>query len=439
MKKFFAALLACGLAFGLTACSGGTPKNEPAAESQAATQKGEGNEVSEAAGKTPQDFKKFKIGVAEVQANDESIQRRSYFEDYVAPRYNVEFVFSEQVSDTEKLLTFIENCADAGCDAVISYNNDDIEQMTQVCQEYGMKYIVNTVRINPKTEAAFAGGYDNFAAFGSNQTAIAEVFSDWLKENASEDGSEGFLICSGLAYTGNLQQTEITQACLKSLSELYGLTYEEDFDALVTSSAPIEAVNDKGINIYVYPGHVTRVEGYLQGLTAALQTGKYGVMLQSVQLYDQTGVIVQETEAAIGKDIKVAGVATIAESLHTAFKTKDQFGNPTINMATVKPVSLLCAAGFSQAYNLLTGYESATLAPNGDAGMLNSSLWPITKLEDLDIASKWDVPKGDKWIVGYNIIDSMLGIYHPDITNGDIQSIVDSITYESTLIRLGDK
>ena len=207
---------------------------------------------------------------------------------------------------------------------------------------------------------------------------------------------------------------------------------------MVVSSSPIEATNDKGINIYIYPGHTTRVEGYLQGLTAALQTGKYGVMLQSVQLYDQTGVIVQETEAAMGKDIKVAGVATVSESLKTAFATEDQFGNPTVNMATAKPVSLLCASGFAQTYNLLTGHRDATLAENGDAGELNTTLWPITDLETLEIISQWDTPEGGKWIVDYDIVDSMLAVNNPDLTNADIQAIVDSVTYESTLERLGE-
>ena len=432
-KKYLAMGLALAMGLSVTACSGSSG-TETSSSGKAEVQTG----TSAENGQESPYAESFKIGIAEVQANDESIQRRAYFENYIASRYNCEFVFSEQCTSTDKLLTFIENCADAGCDAVISYSNDDIEQMTQVCQEYGMIYVVNTVRINPKTEAAFAGGYENFGAFGSNQVAIGQVFGQWLKDNASEDGSEGFLICSGMAYTGNLQQTEITTACLTALQEMYDLTYDQDLNSMVVSSAPIEATNDKGINIYLYPGHTTRVEGYLQGLTAALQTGKYGVMLQSIQLYDQTGVIVQEIEQAMNKDIKVAGVATVSESLKTAFSTKDQFGNPTVNMATAKPVSLLCASGFAQTYNLLTGHRDATLAENGDAGELNTTLWPITDLETLETISKWDTPEGGKWIVDYEILDNMLSVNNEDLTNKELQEIVDSVTYESALQRLGE-
>lgn len=36
------------------------------------------------------------------------------------------------------------------------------------------------------------------------------------------------------------------------------------------------------------------------------------------------------------------------------------------------------------------------------------------------------------------IVDSMLAVNNPDLTNADIQAIVDSVTYESTLERLGE-
>ena len=90
--------------------------------------------MAEGGAKTPQDFKKFKIGVCEPQAIDEVVIRRDYYENYLASRYNVEFVFSEQCKDTDDELTFIEGCADAGCDAIISYRSVDANQMAQVCE-----------------------------------------------------------------------------------------------------------------------------------------------------------------------------------------------------------------------------------------------------------------------------------------------------------------
>ncbi len=381
-------------------------------------------------------LKKFKIGVAEIQATDEAVQRRAYYEKYIGPKYNVEFVFSELCTDDDKLLTFIENCADAGCKAVISFSNAASEHMTQVARELGMQYVINSVRI-PNTEAVFNGGYDNFAAFGANQAATAQIFAEWLTKNASADGKEGFIICSGLAFRGNASQTDITTACLISLKDKYGLTFQNELNALATSGAPIEAKNNKNINIYIYPGHPTQDDGYLPGLTAALQTGKYNTMLQSVQIFDKTAVIVQETEQVTGKDIKVAAVATVSKTLRNAFAAKDRFGNPTVNMATGKPVSLTSASGFAQAYNLLTGFNKSTLTANGQAAELNSDMWPITSLEMLDIVSKWDNPADNSsWIVNDEILNKMLGIYNPSITNAQMQAVLNSVTYDSTLARM---
>ena len=86
----------------------------------------------------------------------------------------------------------------------------------------------------------------------------------------------------------------------------------------------------------------------------------------------------------------------------------------------------------------MTGHREATLAENGDAGELNTTLWPITDLETLEIISKWDTPEGGKWIVDYDILDTMLSVNNEDLTNKELQEIVDSVTYEATLERLGE-
>lgn len=115
MKKRLTAVLLCAaMVLGLTACSGKESSVETAAQTTAPATEAS---LAEGGAKTPQDFKKFKIGVCEPQAIDEVVIRRDYYENYLASRYNVEFVFSEQCKDTDDELTFIEGCADAGCDA----------------------------------------------------------------------------------------------------------------------------------------------------------------------------------------------------------------------------------------------------------------------------------------------------------------------------------
>ena len=102
MKKRLTAVLLCAaMVLGLTACSGKESSVETAVQTTA-PESGTEASLAEGGAKTPEDFKKFKIGVCEPQAIDEVVIRRDYYENYLAPRYNVEFVFSEQCKDTDE-------------------------------------------------------------------------------------------------------------------------------------------------------------------------------------------------------------------------------------------------------------------------------------------------------------------------------------------------
>lgn len=152
----------------------------------------------------------------------------------------MEFVFSEQCKDTDDELTFIEGCADAGCDAIISYRSVDANQMAQVCEEYGMQYVINTARI-PEVDGAFEGGYETFqGSFGADNEHVGQLFRDWLSSNASDDGSEGFMITSSLAFSGNIQHLETAIAALSALQSKYNLTFEDTVENLAKTSAPID-------------------------------------------------------------------------------------------------------------------------------------------------------------------------------------------------------
>ena len=117
-KRALALALVLSMTFGLTACGNGNSTSQGSnggntTTAQADSGSGETAAPSQAGAageaKTPQDFKKFKIGVMESQSNDSTVLRRNYYENYIAPRYNVEFVFSEQVKSAEDEMNFIEN------------------------------------------------------------------------------------------------------------------------------------------------------------------------------------------------------------------------------------------------------------------------------------------------------------------------------------------
>lgn len=412
MKKLIAILLALTMVLALCACN------------------------EESGGKVNEDgtHDTFKIGVINAKIDDESALISSYYQDYVGPHYNCEFVFSEACTTTDQCMTAIENFADAGCDAILSFSSTDALQQCLVCQEKGMIFAANANR-SAVTEELFTTNPDNFAStFGADQPDTGALFSKWMNESLTLGEGDGFLVCTGAAYRGNTQQSEISSNILSAIQEAYGLTYETDIETLVASSSPIEAANDKNVPIYLYPGFTE--DGWLQGLSAALQTGRYNYLLSSVQVYAQAAVVIGEVEASYNRNIVVGSFGTIGDSLKASFETKDQFGNTSIDMATVKPSSLVASLAFAEVYNCLTGHGDVMNKSNGEKQDYVFRMWSATSPEAYNIVAGWD--KGaDTYIANYDVIDSMLVEKNPDLTAEGIQEALNAVTYDAVLERLG--
>lgn len=378
----------------------------------------------------------YKIGVIEVQLNDESTNRATWFNDYIAPKYNCEFMFSETCSDLDSCMTFIENAAMAGCDAIINYYavGSDTEALVQLCAEYGMVYTENGGR-NTANEAVFTSNYENFAGnFQADQPATGKLFYDYLEESLDTSVEHGFIVLTGNAYQGNAQQTEISSNMLSALQDLYGLTYESTIAELVASSAPIEAANDKGIEIYCYPGAYS-TSGWLEGFSAALQTGKYDYSLQAYNCLSNTATAIEEVESALNKDITVIGFGSFGEALTTAMNSTDMFGNQSVSMSTVKFTSLVSAMAFSKVYNCLTGNRDACLDENGEPSVLLFQMEAVTSPEQLAEMSSWDTT--DKWVADYDFVDSLLADRTEGLTSAQAQENIYAMNYDAIKARLG--
>ena len=177
MKKIISLLLATVVGFSLIACSNATKDTGSNEDNGGAT-------------------KTYTIAVAEAQANDETVIRREYLQNYIAPKYNVRFIFSEALRDADAQLSFIENAAAAGANSVIDFALQNPAQMAQVAKNYNMTYLVNGVR-GGMAKDLFDEDPDNFfGGVGANQVHMGEMFGDYIKRTASEDGSEGFIIAS---------------------------------------------------------------------------------------------------------------------------------------------------------------------------------------------------------------------------------------------------
>lgn len=157
IRSALAVLLAAST---LTACGGSAASSAPASAAASST--------------AAAPAKQYTIGIAEAQSNDETTVRRAYLENYIGPAYNVKFIFSEVLKDDAATKTFIENCADAGADAIIDFKSMS-GQMCQICADNDMVYAISGNYIaHPEF---LETDYPNFAgAVGSNNAELGSLF-----------------------------------------------------------------------------------------------------------------------------------------------------------------------------------------------------------------------------------------------------------------------
>ena len=419
MKKIIAIILALLMTIVSAGCAGNNAANDSNINTQTVTQAVDPKSVH------------HKIGVVEIATGNAVAITEQYFSEYLAPYYNCEFVFSEACSTTDAVITFMENCADMGVEAIICNYNYDTEQLTQKAADLGMYFCENLNR-NATSEAAYTGGYDNFCGtFAANQSSVAKLFHDWIVDTLDTSEDHGFIVTSGWAYRGNEQHLKITEAMLNALQEVYGLTFDDEIETYLASSAPMHATNDKNVEIYIYPDSFL-ADGWVQGFSSELQTGKYDYVLAAMAVVGYCNVAIDEVERAYNRNITVASFAGLGESLTASFETMDAFGNKSIDFASVKYNTLVSAMSFIQVYNALMGYYECLLDENGEVQELTFSMSGVSSLEDLEIMNHWDQGDGSgKWVGHTQFIDSCLGMNNPDLTGEQIQANVATMVYDN--------
>lgn len=367
------------------------------------------------------------IGIAEAQANDEVTTRRAYLENFIAPTYDVEFIFSETLKDDAATKAFIENCIDSGADAIIDMKSVS-GQMARLCEENGIVYTMNGNYVQSpeflEEEYPMFGG-----CVGANNEQVGSLFAEWLEESASEDGSEGFLVSTSLASQGNTQHVEITRAILEGIAEKYDLTYEKTIDELIASSETTNVANSKDLLITLYPGSPNK-DTWLPGISSLIQTGNYGIYLSSGQTYNQSATVVDEVEKSFGMDIKVGSIGALGSTLATAFNTPDANGNPSVDLVAVKTVTTMTAAMFAATYNALCGARDQACLIDAKPAYFSFNFIGITRPEQLEDMAEWDNRDTENWIADKEVVDSMLVTENPDVTGESINDFMTSLSYE---------
>jgi hypothetical protein len=428
MKKILSIILSLVMVLSMVACSSdqGTTQTSPSASASDSNVSASGTDNS--AQETPVDLPHYKIAVAFTQINATALAQQDYLNNYIAPAFNVEFMFSEAVDSAEVAMTFIENAYAAGCQAIMNFQNSSVEQINAKANELGM-YIISNASAAENADLPYVLG--NMA--GSIPDCAAAYRT--MVENFTSDGkSHNVVIISAGAGLGNEQHYECTYAMLDALKDIYGLTYSDSIENLASSRGMTEVSTGTDMKILLYPGYPNS-DTYVSGLSSELQTGDYDIVLGCNQATTKFAVAIDEVERAYNMDIKVGYFTSIDEATTAAVNTKDVSGNSSVNSIVVNPGDLLVGGMFAVLYNGLSGYAD-TMRTNGAGSTFNSPLWLA---EDSNVYLKLASlnNSADTLELSVEEIQDMLCVYNAQADVSTIQAQLDGATAEAVLVARG--
>ena len=215
MKKLFALLLASALILGAFAgCAGKSAENS----ADPANSPAGGNEEQSQA---PANTKPIKIGVLVADVSgEEALGFRSYYENYIAKNYNVELLYTEQLTDAAGERSAIERFAAQGCQAIISFSSSDRAMQVETCAQNKLFYAVasgmlddeqyETYKTNewfvgqvgPSMETEFEAGYAMGKYFADKGAKTIAMYGAFIPNPMHVYRAAGVIAGMGATYGG---------------------------------------------------------------------------------------------------------------------------------------------------------------------------------------------------------------------------------------------
>lgn len=404
MKKNFAKLLGVAVAgiltFGmLTGCgSDGEKTDSTASQTEDSAQ----TDDTADEGKTDEG-KTVKIGVLVADVSgEEALGFRSYYENYIADNYNVEFSYTDALESAEAEKAAIEKFAAQGYEAVISLSSSDRAMQIETCEELGVYYAIASGVLDESQYDNYKGNEYFAGQVGpSNQTeyeAGQEMGAYFKEQGVKKVALYG-------AFIPNPMHVYRTAGVIVGLGDTYGGA--SDMDAIAG-----QIFQDQSVDLTKVAGDV-EIAAYLQG---------YG---------DTT---TDELNAAIQKEPEVfisVGMATtfFAQPLNEAgiaFSDIDSFTE--MNSSSIKEGKLAYLAGkysssigpvFALVMNAVNG--NVIRDPEGNAVSFSQGYLVATDGEAFDQYYVSD--NGDSPIYNKETLNGMIG---DDITYDLVKSLIES-------------
>lgn len=205
MKKLLSLGMAAAMAVSLAACGGSAASTSTAASEPTADTASDAAQ-SEAAPAANVDTygidKTLNVGVLVSDAtSSEALAFRSYYLDYIAKQYDVNFVYSDELSDAAGETTALENFINQGMQAVISLSSFDRPAQLETCEEAGIYYAIAAGTLTEDEYSTYKDYEHYVGSVGPSLDTEYQTGYDMAKHYIDE-GKTSYLIFGGAAAFG---------------------------------------------------------------------------------------------------------------------------------------------------------------------------------------------------------------------------------------------
>ena len=423
MKKFLRILLIAVLLIStLAACNQGSNIAQTQTTPATGDTQAQGNSNETSSGTETPSYKKTKIAFAAVGIDEDFVKMQEYFDTVLGPALNIEFMYSEQITDAGSLTTFIENAYAAGCEGVLTDSTGNIAHGAAVCNDLGMYFVgISSGDAEENREMPYYA-----AVTGASAAGYGESYAEALKSVVNDGQEHSLLIFTGAACYGATSFIESTAGSLRALEDVYGLTYTEDINTIATTTVQIDAENDKGIKVTLVPGLGPTL---IETASPLLQSGEYDVVVGTSDFYSTLGVAVDEVEKATGKNISFINRNALTLTISDAVNGLDSTGHRKLDAVVASGVYERIA-GVIVLRNCIDGYAD-NMRANGECSRI-PGMRPlvVTNAEDYNKLVADTLPY---CFVTIEEVIALTNVANPAVTYQDIDAFGAGLTAENIL------
>ena len=406
MKRIIATILiaAMVIAIALSACGG---SGDPVDNAQ---------QQAEAQGLTL-----HRIGVAVYNIADAEVMAfRNYLEDYIESCFSdVDFYYSNSITNAEDELKFINGAIDAGVEGIMSFITYDIKAEVETCAENGVYYMLASGTVSDEAFESVADNEYFLGIVGPGSQIELSAAGDMAKSIIAQSEGDTYLVLSGGGSLGNDMHYLRTRAILDELVRAYGIT-GVDTDAMALS-ADRNVIEGGGASITVLPGYISR-EQYREQAAQEITGGGYAAVMSAMAV---TNVL---------SELKSAGVCVgVIDSFTEDNRVAFQQG--TIHYVAGKYCSEI-GPSFAAMYNAVTGHADG-FRDNGRAFRITQGFWSADSFESYD---EMNALASGTVVNAYNYEDlySVCVELNPDASLEELVELAQAYTYDDALTRRAD-